>query len=798
MRDIRFALRASRQNPGSTAAVLLAMTLGLGAATAMFSVIDGALLRPLPAKDPQRIVQLYQGYRSVDRGKLSMLDILDWRRSVHSLESLAIYHGGLSNVSGEGAPVVVSTLSCDPGLLDVLGVKPAVGRGFAADENQPGREFEVLLSWGFWKSQFGGDEGIVGRKIYLDQTAYRVIGILPERFQLAGEPPASIWRPLPLDFNDPRNARRVHAYAGIGRLAPGVTLAEANGELASIQAALAGEYPEDDRGVRASCIPWREAVSGSARPALLLLLGAVGCVLLIACGNTANLLLVRAAGRRSEMSIRIALGASRTQIVRQLLTESLLLSLTSAVFALGLAWGAIQLIRSMPGISIPNSEQIMLDWRTGLFATALAVLTGVLFGLAPAWRVAAIRVNDALKQTSGRSTETRAQRTFRAGLVAAEAALAVLLTVGSGLLIHSFLEIAKVNPGFNPRDLLTLTVSLTGTQFASPGTGTRFADRVLEKVRALPGVRYAAFGSSLPLGVTSGSGPIRIQGVENVDHLPQVMFSYVTPGYFRTLGIPLLEGRDFDERDNPRSLPVAIVNQAFVRDLLHGEKPLGKKARYYLYKDWREIVGVVGDVPEEGFERGVVPQIYIPNAQVEYFWTNLVVRVSGDPKHMVRAVEEKMAEVDPTVPAYSGRHTMMDVIARTLGWRTFSTSILGIFAAIAILLASVGIYAVIAYSVAQRTAEIGLRMALGAQPSQIVLMVLRQGLMPAAAGAVAGTVAAMGASRWLQGLLFRVTPLDPGTYLISIALVIGVAAAACIGPALRATAVDPNRALRDQ
>lgn len=800
MRDIRFALRVARQNPGSTAAALLAMTLGLGASTAMFSVINGVLLRPLPAKDPDRIVQLYQTYEGVDSGRLSLPDFLDWRRHVHSLASLAVYRVDLTNVTEGGSPVMVRTLNCDPALLQVLGVAPARGRGFAVDDTRLGRQFEVLLTWGFWKDRYAGNEAIVGRKILLDQIAYQVIGVLPKGFQLPGEPTTSIWRPLSFDFKNPRNARPIHAYRGIGRLAPGVTLGQANGELASIQAELVREYPRDDEGTQASCIPWRDAVSGNFGTALWLLFGSVGCVLLIACGNTANLLLVRAAGRQNEMAIRIALGASRMQIVGQLLVESLLLSMTAATLALGLAWISIHIIRDLPDTRIPNSGQILLDWRIVLFAAALGLLTGVLFGLAPAWRVSSNIVNEALKQTSGRSTETRAQRSFRAGLVGVEGALAVMLAVGAGLLIHSFVEIAQVNPGFNARNVLTLGLALTSTPYDSAGAVTRFSDNVLERVRALPGVRDAAFGSSVPLGVTSGNGPVQIEGEEGgVDRRsPQVVFTYITPRYFETMGISLMAGRDFDDRDSAHAPPVAIVNQAFVRDLLHGEKALGRRTRYYLYEDWREIVGVVGNVTQESFEQDIEPQLYIPSAQVEDVWTTLVVRVSGDPKRMERAVKEKMAEVDPTVPAFPGWHTMGDVIARSLGWRSFSTSILVIFAAIAILLASVGIYAVIAYSVAQRTAEIGLRMALGAQRTHILAMVVRQGVAPAATGAVIGAIAAMGACRWLHSLLFRVTTLDAWSYLISVALVIGVAAAASVGPALRAAAVDPNRALRDQ
>jgi putative ABC transport system permease protein len=776
------------------------MTLGLGASTAMFSVIDGVLLRPLPAKEPQRIVQLYQSYESVDRGRLSMMDVLDWRRHVHSLASLAIYRVDLTNVTEGESPLMVRALNCDPALLKVLGVAPARGRGFADDDTQPDRQFEVLLTWEFWKNRYGGDESIVGRRILLDQIAYQVIGILPEGFQLAGESKTSLWRPLPFDFKNPRNERAIHAYRGIGRLAAGVTLGQANGELASMQAELVRQYPRDDVGTKAFCVPWREAVSGDVGTALWLLFGSVGCVLLIACGNTANLLLVRAAARQNEMSIRIALGATRMQIIRQLLVESLMLSMTAAALALGFAWVAIRVIRSLPETRIPNSSQILLDWRIVLFAASMGLLTGVLFGLAPAWRVSSNLVNEALKQTSGRSTETRAQRNFRAGLVSVEAALAVLLAVGSGLLIHSFLEIARVNPGFNPKNVVTLGLSLTSSPYGAAGAVTRFVNNVLEKVRVLPGVEDAAFSSSVPLGITSGSGPVQIEGEEenNDLHSPQVVFSYVTPGYFRTMEIALIAGRDFDDRDSAHAPPVAIVNQAFVRELLHGGKAVGRRTRYYLYKDWREIVGVVGDVPQESFERDIEPQVYIPNAQVEDVWTTLVVRVRGDPKHMERAVKQKMAEVDPTVPAFPGRHTMADVIALSLGWRSFSTSILMIFAAIAILLASVGIYAVIAYSVAQRTSEIGLRMALGAQRSQILLMVLWQGVTPAALGALVGAVVAMGACQWLHSMLFRVSTLDAWAYATSVVLVIGVAAAASVGPALRAAAVDPNRALRDQ
>lgn len=800
MRDIRFALRVAKQNAGSTTAALLALTLGLGASTAMFSVVDCVLLRPPPAKDPGRVVELYESSGAVKRGRLSMRDSLDWRARLHSLESMAIYRMDLTNFGGSGPPTMEIVLDCDPALLHVLGVAPARGRPFEAGENQAGRQFEVLLSWNFWSDRFGSDPGIVGKKVLLDRIPYQIIGVLPEGFQLAGEKPASFWRPLPEDFTGPLNARRVHVYRGLGRLGPDATLAAVNSELGLVQGDLARQYPADDRGTNALCMPWRDALVGDVGPTLLLLFGAVACVLLIACGNTANLLLVRAAGRRSEMSIRIALGATRAQILRQLLMESLLLSLSAACLAISLAWATLRVLRSLPDTRIPNTAQLGLDWRIVLFVTGMGVLTGVLFGLAPAWLASPKRVHNALKQTSGRSTETRAYKTFRAGLVAVEAGLAVVLAIGSGLLIHSFLKISAINPGFSSTNLLTLPVSLTSGPYGTPGAETRFINSVLVKVRELPGVASAAFGSSVPLGLTSGRYPVRIEGDSTDDtlRLPQVLFSYITPRYFTTMGIPLIAGRDFNERDTAHSHPVAIVNRTFVNTLLRGGNAVGKRTRYFLEDEWREIVGVVGDVPQESFERGVEPQIYLPNEQVEDGWTNLLVRASSDPKLIERAVKAQIADVDPMVSAYAGLHTMHDVTRKALGWRIFSTSVLGIFASIAILLAALGIYAVIAYSVAQRTSDIGLRLALGAQSSQILKMVLSQGVVPATVGALMGAIAALRASQWLHDLLFRVTTLDTWAYVISVGLVVGIAAAACVGPALRAASVDPVRALRDE
>ncbi len=532
-----------------------------------------------------------------------------------------------------------------------------------------------------------------------------------------------------------------------------------------------------------------------------MLFGAGLCVLLIACGNVANLALARASGRQREISLRIALGASRTRLFRQLLTESTTLSLTAALAGLGLAALAIRVLKHLPNSRIPHPEELSLDWEVVLFAIVTGVATGIAFGLAPAIGASMTRVHDALKQASGRLTESKNQRRLRQFFVSIETAVAALLLIQSALLIRSYAKAARINPGLEADHVLTMEISLVSSRYGpqAPGSVDRFARSLLPNVREIPGVEHAALTSSLPFTGTGGGGGILVEGEargSDLADLPYVQWTYISPGYFETMGIRRIAGRDFDERDSRLAPKVAVVNEALVRELFHGQNPVGRKiALPEARAEWREVVGVVADVPQLGIEKKALPEIFFPLSQLEFPWLAIVARTNGDPLGYTGAVGAQVRKVDPAVAVFLPR-SMQQILASQLGWRIFETSLVGIFAAIAIVLACIGIYAVVAYSVTQRTAEIGVRMALGAGKPEILRSVVWQGAMPALLGALAGALCSLGTSQLLAQLLYGIAPTDAATYLVVIAVFFAVALVASYVPARRAAALDPARALR--
>jgi putative ABC transport system permease protein len=797
MQDIRYAWRVAVKNPGSTAAALIAMVLGVGASISMFSVINAVLLRPLPVHQPKSVVQIYETEAGEPKDGVSLLDFLDWRRHLRSFDKLSIYRVKQMALTGRGPAERMIILECDASLMPLLGITPARGRFFYPEENQVGRQFETLVSWDVWKNRYGGDQGIIGKKVVLNDTAYAIIGVLPEDFRLVGD--EAFWVPNSFDMSAPENQRGFHLYQVYGRLRPGVTLAQANADLSAEAEAIARRYPKESHGVGARAISLREAVSGDVRPALLTLFGAVALVLLIACGNTASLLLARASSRQKEMAVRISLGASRVRLFHQLLTESVLLSIVAALAGLALAAGCIRLLRNLSSTHIPHPEQIVLDWRVALFALTTGVVTGIFFGFAPALRVAGQRVHETLKQTSGRITETRAQQRLRQLLITAETALVTMLLVGSGLLIRSFLEISKIHLGFVPQNVVALYVSMTSPRYMRDGAINHFVDGVLTAVRALPGVEDAGFSNNLPVISRGEGGPILVEGQPEAKHmwdLPFAQRTHITPGYFRTMRIPIIRGRDFDEHDLSDSPRVVIINQALARTMFPGVDPIGKNLRYIDRPPWKQVVGIVGDVPQLGLEGKTVPETFTPSAQEEEGNTTLAVRVNGDPRKFVNTIRATVNQVDSSVPIFGLRPTMEQAISYAMGWRRFSTSILAVFAGIGIVLASIGTYALIAYSVTQRTAEIGVRMALGASRGAILWMIVHQGAAPAIVGSIVGALVSLAVSRVLSGMLYGVQNTDFLTYLVAVLFLIAVACAASLIPALRAASVQPSSALR--
>ncbi len=797
-RDIRYALRTARRNPGSAVAAFLALALGIGATTAIFSVMNAVILRPLPVADEGSVVRIFASDARSDKDVFSMADFLDWKKQLKSFSGLALFGFDQANLTGQGPPERLLVSQCDSMLLPVLGVNPVVGRNFYAEEDQPGRASVAMVSWAFSQSHFGGQDAI-GRKIILDEKPYTVIGVLPRDFLVLQDP--AIWLPITFDLNNIINTHLYHRYGAVGRLRPGVSLAQANADLSAVSASVAAQYADKNGGVSARAITLRDSIAGDVRPALLMLFGAGICVLLIGCGNVANLALVRALGRQREISVRLALGASRSTILRQLFTEDVLLSLSAAVAGVGLAAGAIRVLRSLPITRIPNLQEITLDGRVLLFAIAMGVLTAIGFGLAPAIRVSIIRVHDTMKHSSGRITESRSQQRLRSSFVFIETAVAVLLVIQSGLLIRSYSKVSHINPGFEAHHVLTLHVSLPPLRYSyeHPGSVASFARRILPKIRSIPGVESAALTSDLPLSGTGGGSGVLIEGQprpKNIEDSPFVQWTRVTPGYFRTMKIPFLRGRDFNERDDEKASDVTVVNQTFAKRFFPGQTAIGRRLSPPLKKpEWTEIVGIVADVPQLGMEKRVLPEIFYPLPQAEVPWLAISLRTATDPLGYSNAVRRAVQEVDPGVAVFLPR-AMEQIVRAQLGWRVLQTSLVGVFGVIAIVLAAIGIYAVVAYSVTQRIREIGIRMALGAQKRDILRIVLRQGAIPAFAGALAGALCSVALSSLLSQLLYGIQSTDLPTYLIVVSLFLAIATVASYLPSRRAAELDPSRALR--
>jgi putative ABC transport system permease protein len=594
--------------------------------------------------------------------------------------------------------------------------------------------------------------------------------------------------------------RGYHSYSALGRLREGVSLAQANAGLRQAAADLAAAYPTQNKGVGAFAITLREWLSGELKVPLLLLLAAVLCVLLIACANVANLLLARASARAREISVRLAIGANRIRLFRQLMTESFLLAFGAAVAGLGIASGAISVVRHLQHIRIPRPEDITLDWRVLAFAVLIAAFTAVLFGLLPALRAAGFDVTQALKQSGGRMTESKRQQWLSRFLVVSQTAVATLLLIESVLLIKSFEKVSGVDPGFEPDHVMTMYASLPAARYGQDSEfGARFADRVLERLRAIAGVRNAAFAGDLPFASTLGGGPIVIKGKpspKNIWDAPFVERTAVTSGFCRALKIPILKGRDLNERDDAPSAKAVLINQAFARQFFRGENPVGQLLSYTTDRtDWHEIVGVIGNTRQQSVEKEVMPQIYVPLYRYVDLWPAVVVRTAGNPLGYAKAIQAQLQQVDPEVPVFLPR-SMQQIIAEQLGWRAFDTGLLTVFAIVALILSSLGIYAVIAYSVTQRTPEIGLRMACGAAQEDIMHMIVKQGMLPAVIGTLAGALGALGVAKLFSQLLYGVRFTDYTAYLSAVAFLVSVAAAASYFPARRAAAIDPWRALR--
>jgi predicted permease len=799
--DVRFGLRMLRKNPGFALAALLTLALGIGANTAIFSVVNTTLLRPLPYADADRIVHVWhvpppQIFHGQTKFSVSPANYLDWQNQNHVFDRMAAMHFDRLNLSDGDRPEALDAVRVGAEFFSVLGVAPRLGRGFLKEEDAPGRDKVVVLGHGVWQSRFGADRDIVGRQIRLNGQPHTVVGVMPAGFQFPDG--VAIW--LPLAWTDETRAvRGNHNDLVIARLAPGVELATAQAEMDMISLRLAQQYPEDDKDWGAIVVPLREELVGEVRPALLVLFGAVVFLLLIACANVANLGLARTLARKREMALRAALGASRRRVLQQMLCEALLLALAGGALGLLVADVAVSLMVALLADKLPRASEIRLDGAVLAFTLGLSIFTALAAGIAPAWRLTKTNLNDALKQEAGRTASDSGGNRTRSVLVVSEVALSLVLLVGAGLMIRTLFTLRNVDPGFDPRDVSSMTLSIPPEKYASDAQQVAFFDRVLGRVRTLPGVESAAAIDTLPLAGGGSMQPIAIDGypVVAMSEQPEVAVREISTEYLRAMRVPLLRGRDFSAADRTDGASVVLVSESMAKRFWPNEDPIGKRLVLSFYPGIsREIIGIVGDVKLNDLaRRDAVPTLYNPLAQVPRESMTLVVRSKVPPAAMTAAVKSAVREIDAEQPVVDIA-TLDDVVRNSYSQQRFSMQLLAAFAAFALVLAGIGIYGVLAYTVRRRTREIGIRVALGARKADVAWMVLGQGMRLALAGLVIGTLLALGLTRLLAGLLFGVEPIDPLTFVAVTALLAGISLVACYLPARRAMRIAPMTALR--
>ncbi|MEK6408191.1 MAG: ABC transporter permease [Acidobacteriota bacterium] len=805
--DLRYGFRMLIKHPGFTAIAVIALALGIGANTAIFSVVNAVLLRPLPFAEPERLVNVFESYpqRGIYQGAVSYPNFADWRDQNQVFERMSSYHQSDFILTGVDEPARLEGAVVNADLFPLLGVTPSLGRSFLPEEDKPGDSGRVvILSYRLWKTRFSSNQDIVGKALLLGGKNYTVIGVMPEGFQFPIQNESvELWATVAVDSDgeEPMTSQRgAHYMEVIARLKPNVSRARAQSEMDVIAARLEQQYPDSNSHRGISVIPALETLVGDIRPALLILLGAVGCVLLIACANVANLLLARATIRHKEMAIRAALGATRARVVRQLLTESVLLSLAGGALGLLVALWSTQLLVALSGDDVPRAAQIGLDGRVLGFTLLVSLLTGLVFGLFPALHSSKTDLTESLKEGGRGSTDGARRNRMRGALVVAEVAIAVVLLVGAGLLIQSLRRLQQVNPGFDPHNVLTLSLGLPEVKYSSQRQ-IDFYRQVLSRIESLPGVRSASAVLPLPLGSDRLRLSFETEGRPMArGDLPASEYRATGLNYFRTMGIPLLAGRDFTERDDKKSTPVIIVNEAFAQKFFPGEDPIGKHIKPGISTDetkpvWREIVGVVGSVKHLSLGVPPDPEYYAPHAQLPFDSMTIVAKTDGDPRSLIAAVQSEVRTLDRDLPVYNIK-TLEEYVAASVAQPRFNTTLLAIFAALALILTAVGLYGVMSYSVTQRSHEIGIRMALGARQQDVLKMVVRQGMMLTGIGLGAGLVGAYFLTRLMATLLYGVSATDPITYAAIAVLLAGVALGACLVPARRATKVDPMIALR--
>ena len=793
LRDVRYSLRQLRKSPGFSIVAVLTLALGIGATTAMFSVVNGVILRPFPYPQPQGLVSVVEIVPQFGRFSVAPATFLDWRAQNSVFEHIAAYNGGSATLVDANGPDRVINAAVSWDTFELLRVAPALGRGFRAEEDAPGKANVIVLSHGMWQRRFGGDPGVLGRSVSLSGAPFTIVGVMPAGFRFPSRQ-TEYWVPLALN---PANASRGGHYLGVlARVKDGLSIGQADAELRTISERLALQYPDNSAKESAEVRSLHETVIGGVRPALLILLAAVGVVVLIACANVANLLLVRGFVRAREIAIRTALGAARRRLISQMLVESLVVSLIGGALGLLLTYLALGPIQTLSGGSIPRVEDVSIDGRVLLFSLLLSVLTGVLFGFAPAWYAGRAGVLEVLKE-GGRSSTGTGGRWTRSVLLVTEVALSIVLLVGATLLLRSFARLTDVDPGFQPERALAFRVALPNATYREEPQRVAFYERLLDQLDALPQVTAAGLVQSLPLrGDYVLSFTVRGRPAARPGEETSANHRSISPDYFKALGVPLLRGRAFTARDADKAPMVAIVDQAFVDRYLPGRDPIGQGIDIGNGSDgFYDIVGVAGNVHHSGLDTDPSPTMYVPFKQDVFSSVWILAGTDGDPAQLTPLARQAVRAVDPGMPVF-GLTPLATVVADSVAGRRFSLLLLAVFAAVAVFLAAVGLYGVVAYSVSQRTQEIGVRMAIGARRGHVLSMILTEGMKLALIGVAIGLIGAMALSGLMSKMLFGVTPGDPFSYLVTAAVLVVIAGLACYIPALRATRVDPIVALR--
>jgi putative ABC transport system permease protein len=799
MNDLRFAFRQLRKSPGFTVVVVLTLALGIGANSAIFSVFESVILHPLPFKEPSRLIAVWEtnepvGAPANERNEVAKGNFYDWRAQNHVFEQIAALYYANFNLGGGPEPERVLGANVSFNFFQTLGLQPSLGRAFVADEEKPTSPRVAIISHALWQRRFGADPALIGRKIEISGESFTIVGVMPATFQLQFPTNLNpeLWTPVRTGNSDAN--RTEHYLYALARLKPGVSLEQGRAEMKLIASALQRQHPDTNSVSGINLIPLQQQLVAEVQPYLYLLFGAVGFVLLIACANVANLFLARLTNRAREFAIRLALGAGRGRLVRQLLTESLLLSLLGGGLGILLAAYAVSALRAIAPPDLPRLNEIALNGPALFWALALFVLTALLFGLAPALQASNPNLNHSLHQ-SGRSSGGRKQSRLSRGLVISEIALALLLLVGAGLLIKSSLLLQNVDPGFRPDNLLTLNIALPRQKYRESAQANAFFDQLLERIRALPGATAAGGVDPLPMTGSDSTTGVLIEGnpiLPPADR-PEVGERLVTPGYFGAMGIPLLRGRDLASADRAGRPQVLIVNEAFAHRFFPNGDALGKRVGLDNDGkiDWAEIVGVVGNVKHRRLDSEIKPELYMPYAQHARNFMSVVVRTSVAPAGLASAIRAEVWRLDPNQPVFDVS-PMTQKIAQTLGQRRFTMRLLASFAGVAVTLAVIGIYGVMAYFVSQRRKEIGIRIALGARSGDILGLVIFEGMRLAVLGLVFGLAGSFALVRLIRVLLFGVHPADPPTLIAVSCLLSAVAFLACLLPALRAARINPN------